>query len=141
MYERKPSDKEINKQKKDLNNSEENSRNIISKKINLDSEKTIIISEEKEKRFECNNDIIIKKIYYDKMKYQDRKKTNLNNLTKIQLYYIIKSKKIYSLINVMVSLINIYFLICENNKENILSKLSEVKLKIKEKGNIKLFFR
>ena len=39
----------------------------------------------------------------------------------------------------MVSLINIYFLICENNKENILSKLSEVKLKIKENGNIKLF--
>ena len=60
----------------------------------------------------------------------------VNNLLKIRTYIKIK---LYFLFNVFLSFANLYFLTSGNNKENILSKLSEVKLVINGTGKIKLF--
>ena len=63
-------------------------------------------------------------------------KTSINKLLKIRSY---NKTKLYFLFNLLLSFAILYYLSCANNKENILYKLSEVKLVVKGTGNIKLF--
>ena len=118
---------------KDSNYDEGNQKIENFNEININNAKTKIrkiILKEKEEKFIFHND-----------KNQNRKKTILNNLSEsqIQSYYKIKYKKLYFLLNLIVSFINICFFSCENSNEKILSKLSEVSLMINGNGNIKLF--
>ena len=63
-------------------------------------------------------------------------KTSINKLLKIRSY---NKTKLYFLFNLLLSFAILYYLSCVNNKENILYKLSEVKLVVNGTGNIKLF--
>ena len=51
---------------------------------------------------------------------------------------ILKSQS-YFILNIILSFMNIFIILCEFNQENILSKLSEVTLKVTGIGKIKLF--
>ena len=142
MNKHKLNNKEINRKVINPKDDEKNQRNVNFKDINLNSRKTEIIkmiSKEEEEKFVCHKDNDIKVIYYDKSTYQNRKNNNLKNQSKIPSYYKIKFKKLYFIFHLIISFMNMYFLICEYNKETILSKLSEVSLKIKGIGNVKLF--
>ena len=96
-------------------------------------------SKKGEKRLVHDNDINIRKKYYKIFIKQSKKKTNYNNLSKTQSYFNIKIRKLYFFLYMIVSFINLYLLTCKISNENIQSKLTEVTLKVKGSGNIKLF--
>ena len=72
------------------------------------------------------------KMHYNTLAYQERKKPYI---------YTFKNnfRKYNTLIYMIVSFMNLYVIISEYNKENIIFKSSEVILKVNETGNIKLF--
>ena len=111
-------------------------RTIKRKKIN--SSETIQIknilnnSKENDKRVIYHSGKNKIKMNHNKIAFQDENKIYINNCK-------IKFREFHILINMIVSFMNFYVLSCEYNNKNILSKLSEVTLKVNETGSIKLF--
>ena len=78
-------------------------------------------------------------MYYNKFVNEQRKSAYINDLLKAQSYFKIKSRKLYSFFNIIVLFICIFLFDFKYKKMNILSEISEVNLKVKGNGNIKLF--
>ena len=113
-----------------MNNLE--NRDINKEKINIrltEKIKILLYNNKKKKgvAYQSRNDMI--KMYYNKIIILDRK-SNINILLKFQAYF---------LFYWIVSLLNMFYILCEFNQGNNLSKLSEIILKVKGTGNIKLF--
>ena len=139
------SKKEINQKIIESKNSQKNPRNKYLKDINIKFEKTQRMkmvyenSKEEKVKFVCYSELNIRKINYDKIPHQNRKKNCFNNLSKSNIYNKIKLKKFNFLLNMMISFIDIFlhFFPCEQRK--FLFKSLEITVKIKGTGNIKIF--
>ena len=79
------------------------------------------------------------KINFDEIQHIPNKKTpDNNNLVKINTFLKNKIQKFYIFLRCIISLINFFSFYSNMNKENILLKLTEVTLKVKGTGNIKI---
>ena len=85
------------------------------------------------------NEINIIKIHNNHIFSNNKKKTHINKLLKIQFFYGVELKNIYALLCILVSVINFIFLMGENLQKKLIFKSSEISLKIKNEGNITLF--
>ena len=115
--------------KNDIFNSKENSKT----KIKANNKK------EEDKIFIYQSSINKIKPEYDINSNKERKKLNNNKLLKAQSYFIIKLRKLFLLLNIIITYMNFYALLCEYNQGSISSRLSEITLKINLSENIKLF--
>ena len=138
--------KEPNRIIKETNNYKENQINE-KKELNLNFNKTGMIkitcnnSKEKNDRFFCHYEINKRKIYKDKLVHKYKAKKVSIVISKSQSYYTIKYNKLqlYLLLNMIILFINIFLSFGGYNQNKFSFKSSEIKLIIKEKGNIKLF--
>ena len=142
----KINNKEPNRIIKETNNYKENQINE-KKELNLNFNKTGMIkitcdnSKEKNDRFFCHYEINKRKIYKDKLVHKYKAKKVSIVISKSQSYYTIKYNKLqlYLLLNMIILFINIFLSFGGYNQKKFSFKSSEIKLIIKEKGNIKLF--
>jgi len=77
-------------------------------------------------------------MYSNKIVNKERKRAYINNLLKTQPYFKIKSRNVNFLLAIIVLFVCIFLFDFKYNKMIILSEISEVNIKVKGNGNIKL---